>query len=156
MVGQELVGKERAIVERAIVADRAMEFVRRAAEHYRARLAEEKERFGVLGISTTFIDCHSSEVVEHEHAGLLWKELSEQSGLFLTVDYLHDDAQVVYAILSKEVVVRPQQLVDLDLLVGGLVLGVALWEMMGNLENYEGPYKLSIPDDLRGFHQLQL
>jgi len=123
-------------------------FIRRAAEHYRAKLAEEKERFGVLGITDTFVENNSSKVVEHEHAGFLWAQLSEQSGLHLVVDYWQGDPQVVYAILSREEVVRPQQLVNLYRLVEDLIDDVSLSEKMDSLEIYDGPYKLPIPEGL--------
>jgi hypothetical protein len=122
-------------------------FVRKATEYYRARLAEEKELFGVRGISTTFVENNSSKVVEHEHAGILWEQLSKQSGLFLEVGYA-GDPQVVYAILSMDRVLRSSQLVNLYMLVEDLGDGVDLSEKLDSLEIYEGPYKLPVPDDL--------
>ena len=134
------------------MSEAANKFVAEAYAHYQAKLAEGKERFGVLAISSTFIE-HNAQVLV-SLAEPLWQDLAKQSGLSFVVDYVADDPQMVLAIISREQVPYPQQLVELYLIVLDLkehidrsVAGdsVDLVDLLDSLEDYSGPYRLDVP-----------
>jgi hypothetical protein len=125
-------------------------FIAQALEHYKAKLAEEKERFGVLGISTAAIE-NAYVIVEGpdaDGAGGIWDDLSKQAGLQLCVEYALDDPQVVFAILSKERVLYPGQLFELWDIVNSLESDESDAEKLESLDIYDGPYKLEVPEAL--------
>lgn len=125
-------------------------FVEHALEHYEGKLSEEKERFGVLGVSDAWVENNSSKVVCEEDAGSIWAELSEQSGLHLHVDYAPGDPQSVFAVLSKEAVPRPGQLYELWSIVQNLKNEENVGESIESLDLYDGPYKIEVPESIFG------
>lgn len=124
------------------------DLVRQLTDHYKAKLAEEKERFGVLGISGVFIENNGHKVAcEDDGAGLIWKELSKQSGLHLFVDEA-SDPQVVFAILSREPVPYPHQLYELyELIVDSLEGSEAPEAAILDADSYCGPYRFEFDFD---------
>tara|TARA_R110000868_G_scaffold47769_3_gene156223 strand:+ start:3927 stop:4454 length:528 start_codon:yes stop_codon:yes gene_type:complete len=124
-------------------------FVTETLAHYEARLAEEKERFGVIMVSDALIE-HHSHVICSDAAGDMWAEISkslvEEVGLRLHVDGLYGDPQGVFAILSKEVIPRPQQYHMLWQIVAELKdEDLDLDEKIETLVYYDGPYKVEVP-----------
>lgn len=119
----------------------AAEFIAQATEHYKAKLAEEKERFGVLGISAVITD--NTRILVGDGAGKMWADLSEQSGLWLCVDCAMNSS-AVFVILSKERVPFPKQLYELWNVID-MLANFPDDSSLDLLEYYEGPYKLEIP-----------
>lgn len=132
--------------------EKQIEFVKQALAHYEAKLAEETERFGILGISDAFIENNSRKVVDNDDdggAGDMWAAISEQSGMSLHVDYVYGDPQAVFAILSKEPIPRPNQTHLLWAMIQFLKREAeSPNEKVYQLDFYEGPYKLDVPADV--------
>lgn len=133
-------------------------FVAGTLAHYEARLAEEKERFGVIGVSDASVEHHAPTVFcggEDGGVGDMWTEISEQSGLHLHVDCCYGNPQGVFAILSKEAIPRPQQYYMLWAIVRKLKMEAVMgWEKedltdkIESLVYYDGPYKVEVPEGL--------
>jgi len=138
------------------------EFINQAFDHYNAKLAEEKSRWGVLGISARFIGHHAHKIYDDDDGGMLWRNLSEQSGLHLIVTSI-DDPQIVYAILSKNEIPNIKQLCGLldilekindyrdrcfDLNGEPKLLAEFELELIQELDCYNDPYKLEVPSAL--------
>lgn len=126
------------------------EFVKVALAHYDAKLGEETQRFGVLGISEALIENNAHKVVDPEDgAGQIWQDLSKQSGLCLHVDYACGDPQSVYAILSRESIPRPESYYELWNVIAQLRDPEEdAEEKIDILDLYDGPYKLEVPEEL--------
>ena len=124
--------------------ERIAKFRLEAMAHYEDKLAEEKEQFEVLAISDACIENNGRKVVDDEYAGSMWTDISKQSGLHLHVDYAPGNPQSVFAVLSKEPVPHPNQLYELWFIVEDLKDDDSEW--LDNLDFYEGPYKLEVPD----------
>jgi hypothetical protein len=120
--------------------------INKALEYYKAKLAEETERFGVMGISDAFIENNSWKVIDPEDgAGQIWADLTKQSGLQLVVNWAPGNPQVVYAVLSKEPIPHPDHYYELWYIVQ--TLGDKKekdGEKAESIHLYEGPYKLEM------------
>lgn len=130
---------------------KAADFIKQALEHYSTKLKEETERFGVLGCMDAFIENNSTRVVREEDAGQIWKAISEQSGMHLHVDYCPGNPQCVFGVLSKEVIPHPGHFYELWCLVEMLKGDEDEGEKIESLylyADYDGPYKLDVPDSV--------
>jgi hypothetical protein len=129
----------------------AEEFKAKALAHYQAKLAEERERFGVKAISDDLVE-HNSRVVV-EHMADTWADIGQQLGGHMVVNYTADP-QTVYVLISDSPVPRPDSFYELWLIVqrlspnsnsANVPADEELSETIEDLDFYEGPYKLDVP-----------
>lgn len=117
----------------------------RALEHYKTKLQNEYNRFGVMAVSDAFIENNGWKVVDPEDgAGQIWADLSKQSELHLHVDFAPGNPQCVYAILSREAIPHPDHHYELWYIVQILGNKEEDGEKAEAIHLYDGPYKLEM------------
>ena len=118
------------------------QYVEKALKHYTQKLEEETMRYGVLAISDAPVSHNAGQVVEDDAAGTIWSDISKKSGLYLHVDYVPEDPQSVYAILSSDRIPRPGELWKLWDVVRILAdKQDNIDEKLVVIDIYAGPYK---------------
>lgn len=125
------------------------QFIHKALKHYKARLAEETERFGVQAAEDTFDEGLDPDVLSDMN---VWEKLGDQMGLKFVVNDV--GANVLFFVIAKHEIPRPHEYYKLWYAVE--YLGTEpddpsdekyhRDEQIDFLHHYDGPYKLEVPD----------
>lgn len=116
--------------------------IEKALKHYTQKLEEETMRYGVLAISDAPVSHNAGQVVDDDAAGTIWSDISRKSGLYLHVDYVPEDPQSVFAILSNDRIPRPGEFWKLWDVVRILAdKQENADEKLDVIDIYDGPYK---------------